>query len=327
MSRPEVVLYKSVPPDVRARLAEAFTLSEFKGVNDGNRAEFAAALHRADGAIGVGMNVTPALLDAAPKLRAWATISVGYDPFDVPDLTRRGIVLMNTPDVLTETTADTVFSLILASARRVVELAELVKAGGWTSSLGEAYFGTDVQGKTLGIVGMGRIGGAVARRAALGFGMKVLYSNRSRNGAAEQAYGAQYRTLPELLAQADFVVTLVPLSPATERLIGAREFAQMKRGAIFVNAARGMVIDEAALVDALASGHLRAAGLDVFEREPVPVDSPLLKMKNVVALPHIGSATHETRHAMASCAADNLIAALTGKPLQNAVNPQAQQRG
>lgn len=324
MSRPEVVLYKGVPPEVRARLAEVFTLSEFEGVDDGTRAEFVAALGRADGAIGVGVNVTAALLDAAPKLKAWATISVGYDTFDVPELTRRGIVLMNTPDVLTETTADTVFALILASARRVVELAELVKAGGWTASLGEAHFGTDVHGKTLGIVGMGRIGGAVARRAALGFGMKVLYSNRSRNEAAERAYGAQHRTLSALLAEADFVVTLVPLSPATERLIGAGEFAQMKRGAIFINAARGKVIDEAALIDALASGHLRAAGLDVFEREPVPVDSPLLTMKQVVALPHIGSATHETRHAMALCAADNLIAALTGEPLKNAVNPQAQ---
>jgi gluconate 2-dehydrogenase len=208
----------------------------------------------------------------------------------------------------------------------VVELAELVKSGGWTASLDEAHFGTDVQGKTLGIVGMGRIGGAVARRAALGFGMKVLYSNRSRNEAAEQAYGAQHCTLPALLAQADFVVTLVPLSPATERLLGEKEFAQMKPGAIFINAARGKVIDEAALIDALASGHLRGAGLDVFEREPVSVDSPLLKMKQVVALPHIGSATHETRHAMAACAADNLIAALTGKPLRNAVNPQAQPR-
>lgn len=324
MSRPEVVLYKGVPPEVRARLAEVFTLSEFEGVDDGTRAEFVAALGRADGAIGVGVNVTAALLDAAPKLKAWATISVGYDAFDVPELTRRGIVLMNTPDVLTETTADTVFALILASARRVVELAELVKAGGWTASLGEAHFGTDVHGKTLGIVGMGRIGGAVARRAALGFGMKVLYSNRSRNEAAERAYGAQHRTLSALLAEADFVVTLVPMSPATERLIGAGEFAQMKRGAIFINAARGKVIDEAALIDALASGHLRAAGLDVFEREPVPVDSPLLTMKQVVALPHIGSATHETRHAMALCAADNLIAALTGEPLKNAVNPQAQ---
>lgn len=324
MSRPEVVLYKGVPPEVRARLAEVFTLSEFEGVDDDNRAEFVAALGRADGAIGVGVNVTAALLDAAPKLKAWATISVGYDAFDVPELTRRGIVLMNTPDVLTETTADTVFALILASARRVVELAELVKAGGWTASLGEAHFGTDVHGKTLGIVGMGRIGGAVARRAALGFGMRVLYSNRSRNEAAERAYGAQHRTLSALLAEADFVVTLVPLSPATERLIGAGEFAQMKRGAIFINAARGKVIDEAALIDALASGHLRAAGLDVFEREPVPVDSPLLTMKQVVALPHIGSATHETRHAMALCAADNLIAALTGEPLKNAVNPQAQ---
>lgn len=323
MSQPEVVLYKPVPPDVRARLAEHFKLVEFKGVNAENRAAFIEALRQADGAIGVGVAVTPELLDGATRLKAWSTISAGYDLFDVPDLTRRGIVLTHTPDALTETTADTVFSLILASARRVVELAELVKAGGWKGGIGEPYFGTDVHGKTLGIVGMGRIGGAVARRAALGFNMKVLYNNRSRNDVAEKAYGAEYTALPDLLAKSDFVVTLVPLSPATERLIGAKEFATMKRSAIFINAARGQVIDETALIAALEAGQIRGAGLDVFEREPVSVDSPLLKMANVVALPHIGSATHETRHAMAASAADNLIAALTTKTLKNAVNPDA----
>lgn len=326
MSQAEVVIYKGLPADVRERLAQYFKLVEFDGVNASNRTAFIDALKQADGAIGASVVISPDMLDGAARLKAWATVSVGYDQFDVADLTRRGIVLTNTPDVLTETTADTVFALILASARRVVELAEMVKAGEWVGSVEDKHFGTDVQGKTIGIIGMGRIGGAVARRAALGFGMKVLYGNRNRDEAAEKAYGAQHRTLPDLLAQSDFVVTLVPLSAATERLIGAKEFATMKKGAIFINAARGKVIDEVALIDALQSGHLRAAGLDVFEKEPLPMTSPLLGFKQVVALPHIGSATHETRHAMASCAADNLIAALTGQPLQNAINPDAAQR-
>jgi gluconate 2-dehydrogenase len=229
-------------------------------------------------------------------------------------------VLAHTPDVLTESTADTVFSLILASARRVVELADWVKAGQWRASVGPAQFGLDVQGKTLGIVGLGRIGGAVARRAALGFNMKVLYTNRHPNPHAEQTYHARRVELPELLASADFVCLQVPLTPQTRHMIGAAELRAMKQSAILINASRGATVDEAALIDALQNGTIHGAGLDVFDTEPLPADSPLLKMPNVVALPHIGSATHETRHAMARNAAENLVAALDGTLTTNIVN-------
>ncbi len=310
-----IVAYKALPADVLAYLRERADVIQVEGAE-----ALAAALDEAHGAIGASVPVTAAMLDGAPQLRAWSTISVGYDQFDVADLTRRGIVLAHTPDVLTESTADTVFALILSSARRVVELAELVKTGGWTRSIGEPLYGTDVQGKTLGIVGMGRIGSAVARRAALGFRMAVQYTNRSPNPEAEAQFGARRVPLDELLASSDFVCLQVPLTEQTRHLIGAAEFAKMKRGAILINAARGAVVDEAALIAALRDGTIRGAGLDVFEREPLPAESPLLAMPNVVALPHIGSATHETRHAMARNAAENLIGALEGTLRENIVN-------
>ncbi|MGF7133465.1 gluconate 2-dehydrogenase [Paraburkholderia sp. EB58] len=313
----KIVAYKPLPDDVLAYLREH---AEVVQVDAGQRDAFAAALKDADGAIGASVKITPAILEGAKKLKALSTISVGFDNFDVPDLTQRGIVLTHTPDVLTESTADTVFSLILATARRVVELADWVKAGKWQGSVGPAQFGLEVQGKTLGIVGLGRIGGAVARRAALGFNMKVLYTNRSPNPQAEQAYGARRVELAELLASSDFVCLQVPLTPETQHLIGAAELRAMKRSAILINASRGATVDEAALIEALQSGTIHAAGLDVFETEPLPVDSPLLSMPNVVALPHIGSATHETRHAMALNAAENLVAALDGTLTRNVVN-------
>jgi gluconate 2-dehydrogenase len=281
---------------------------------------FVAALRDADGAIGASVKITPAMLDGAHRLKALSTISVGFDNFDVADLTQRGIVLAHTPDVLTESTADTVFSLILATARRVVELAGWVKAGHWQANIGPSHFGVEVQGKTLGIVGLGRIGGAVARRAALGFNMPVLYTNRNPNPQAEQAYGARRVELAELLAVSDFVCLQVPLTPETHHLIGAAELRSMKKSAILINASRGATVDEAALIQALQTGTLHGAGLDVFETEPLPASSPLLTLPNVVALPHIGSATHETRHAMASNAAENLVAALDGTLIRNVVN-------
>ncbi|CAM2192966.1 glyoxylate reductase [Paraburkholderia kururiensis] len=312
-----IVAYKPLPADVLAFLREHADVIE---VDAARHDALVAALREADGAIGASVKITPAMLDGAQRLKALSTISVGYDNFDVPDLTRRGIVLAHTPDVLTESTADTVFSLILATARRVVELAQWVKAGHWTGSIGPTHYGTDVQGKTLGVVGLGRIGGAVARRAALGFNMRVLYSNRSANGQAERDYGARRVELAELLAASDFVCLQVPLTPETRHLIGAAEFRQMKRSAIFINASRGATVDEAALIDALRAGTIHGAGLDVFEEEPLPATSPLLALPNVVALPHIGSATHETRHAMACCAAENLVAALAGTLAVNVVN-------
>jgi len=282
-------------------------------------------LAEAHGIIGSGLAITPELLDAAPKLEVISTISVGYDNIPVDELTRRGIMLCNTPDVLTETTADTGFTLIMATARRVVELAEWVKAGQWQASIGPSLYGSDVHGKTLGMVGFGRIGQAVAKRGALGFGMKVLYSNASPKPAIEQQLGATRRELDELLAESDFVCVTVPLTAETERLIGAQQFALMKRSAIFINIARGKVVDESALINALENGVIKAAGLDVFEQEPLSASSPLPHMLNVVALPHIGSATHETREAMAQRAVDNTRLALQGKPPISLVNEEVNQ--
>lgn len=313
----KILVYKPVPDDVLAYLREH---AEVVQVDAAQHDAFLAALKDVDGAIGASVKIMPAMLEGATKLKALSTISVGYDNFDVDDLTRRGILLAHTPDVLTESTADTVFSLILASARRVVELADWVKAGKWQGSIGPAQFGVEVQGKTLGIVGLGRIGGAVARRAALGFNMKVLYTNRSPNPHAEQAYGARRVELAELLATADFVCLQVPLTSETHHLIGAAELRAMKKSAILINASRGPTVDEAALIAALQAGTIHAAGLDVFETEPLAADSPLLRMPNVVALPHIGSATDETRHAMALNAAENLVAALDGTLTRNVVN-------
>ena len=313
----KIVAYKPLPDDVLAYLRKH---AEVVQVNAAQHDAFVAALKDADGAIGASVTITPAMLEGATKLKALSTISVGFDNFDVPDLTRRGIILAHTPEVLTESTADTVFSLILATARRVVELADWVKAGQWQGGVAPAQFGVEVQGKTLGIVGLGRIGGAVARRAALGFNMKVLYTNRNPNPQAEQAYGARRVELAELLASADFVCLQVPLTPETQHLIGAAELRAMKKSAILINASRGATVDEAALIEALRNGTIHAAGLDVFETEPLPADSPLLSLANVVALPHIGSATHETRHAMALNAAENLVAALDGRLTRNVVN-------
>ncbi|SIT42330.1 2-oxo-carboxylic acid reductase (glyoxalate reductase) (2-ketoaldonate reductase) [Paraburkholderia piptadeniae] len=313
----KIVAYKPLPDDVLSYLQQH---AEVAQVDASQHDAFVAALKDADGAIGASVKITPAMLDGATKLKALSTISVGYDNFDVDDLTQRGIVLAHTPDVLTESTADTVFSVILASARRVVELADWVRAGEWKASIGPALYGVDVQGKTLGIVGLGRIGGAVARRAALGFNMKVLYTNRSANAEAEQRYGARRVELDELLATSDFVCLQVPLTPQTRHLIGANELRKMKKSAILINASRGQIVDENALIEALQTGTIHGAGLDVFDKEPLDANSPLLKMSNVVALPHIGSATHETRHAMARCAAENLVGALDGTLRSNIVN-------
>lgn len=324
--KPRVVVYKSLPPDVLAALREraeveivdpaAFASAEARA------SALTEALAQADGAVGASVKITPAMLERATRLRAFSTISVGIDHFDVPDLNRRGIVLAHTPDVLTESTADTVFALILATARRVVELAEWVKAGHWRGSVGAPQYGVEVQGKTIGIVGLGRIGSAVARRAALGFNMRVLYTNRRANETAERAYGARRVEFDTLLAVADFVCLQTPLTPETKGLIGTRELAAMKRSAILINASRGAIVDEAALIDALEKDMIAGAGLDVFEHEPLAPDSPLLRMSHVVALPHVGSATHETRHAMASCAVHNLLEALEGRLERNVANPE-----
>ncbi|MBV7515534.1 NAD(P)-dependent oxidoreductase [Pseudomonas sp. PDM25] len=316
----QVVLYKKLSPLLMARLHEQTEVTLIDNLNADGLAALREALPRAHGLLGASLKLDAGLLDLAPDLEAIASVSVGVDNYDIDYLTERRILLSNTPDVLTETTADTGFALILATARRVVELANMVRAGQWKRNIGPAQFGTDVHGKTLGIIGMGRIGEALAQRGHFGFGMPVIYHSHSPKPAVEQRFNAQYRSLPELLQQADFVCLTLPLTAETEGLIGAEQFALMRPETIFINISRGKVVDEAALIRALGEGQIRAAGLDVFEREPLDTDSPLLQLNNVVATPHIGSATHETREAMATCAVDNLLAALAGKRPKNLVN-------
>ena len=286
-----------------------------------------AALPQAQGLLGASLKLDAQWLDLAPRLEAIASVSVGIDNYDLDYLTARHILLTNTPDVLTETTADTGFALILASARRVVELAIRVRNGQWQKNIGPEHFGTDVHGKTLGIIGMGRIGEALAQRGHFGFGMPVIYHSHSPKPAVEARFGARYRSLKALLQEADFICLTLPLTAETQGLIGAEQFALMRTDSIFINISRGKVVDEAALIHALQQGQIRGAGLDVFEREPLDPASPLLTLDNVVATPHIGSATIETREAMARCAVDNLLAALDGRRPPNLVNPSAFDQG
>ncbi|MCD5993157.1 D-glycerate dehydrogenase [Pseudomonas sp. CDFA 602] len=316
-----VVLYKTLSAPLMERLQAHADVTLIEDPKRDGLAGLRDALPHAQGLLGASIKLDASLLDLAPHLEAVSTVSVGVDNYDIEYLDRRGIALTNTPDVLTETTADTGFSLIMATARRVVELANLVSSGGWQANIGPEHFGSDVHGKTLGIVGMGRIGEALAQRGHFGFGMPVLYHSHTPKPAVESRFNAGYRSLEALLREADFVCLTVPLTAETEKMIGKEQLALMRPGSILINIARGKVIDEQALIAALQDGHLRGAGLDVFEREPLDPDSPLLKMKNVVATPHMGSATHETREAMARCAVDNLISALAGEKPANLVNP------
>ncbi|WP_285112368.1 glyoxylate/hydroxypyruvate reductase GhrB [Leclercia adecarboxylata] len=321
--KPSVILYKALPDALQQRLEDHFTVTRVNNLSPETVQQHADAFAGAVGLLGSSEKVDAALLEKMPALRATSTISVGYDNFDVDALNARNVLLMHTPTVLTETVADTLMALVLSSARRVVEVAERVKAGEWTKSIGPDWFGTDVHGKTLGIVGMGRIGLALAQRAHFGFNMPIFYNARRQHKEAEERFNARHCDLDTLLQEADFVCLILPLTDETHHLMGKAQFEKMKKSAIFINAGRGPVVDEQALIAALKNGEIHAAGLDVFEQEPLPASSELLKLPNVVALPHIGSATHETRYNMAACAVDNLIDALQGKVDKNCVNPQA----
>ncbi|MCI1007920.1 D-glycerate dehydrogenase [Pseudomonas oryzihabitans] len=323
MSKKHVVVSNRLPETLVERLREHFSVEVIPA--SANIDLFAASAAKAQGLIGASRKLGEKELEMATTLEAIASVSVGYDSYDVDYLTERGILLTNTPDVLTDTTADLGFTLLVSAARRVPELDAFVKAGHWRKGIGEEHFGTDIHGRTLGIVGAGRIGAAIAKRGHFGFDMPILYTANSAKPELEEQMGAQRRELDELLKEADFVCLVVPLSAATEGLIGARELGLMKSSAILINLARGPVIDEPALIEALRQGQIRGAGLDVYTREPLEA-SPLFELPNVVTLPHIGSATHETRYAMAERAVNNLIAALTGERPTDLVNPAALDR-
>ncbi len=315
--RKKVLVFRELPDDQLARLTAAHDVTVANPRKAGELTIFEAALGEAQGLIGSSFPIDAAVLAKAPKLEVVSSVSVGVDNYELVALHARGILLCHTPGVLTETVADTVFALLMATSRRVVELANLVREGRWNKNIGPELFGRDVHGKTLGILGFGRIGQALARRAALGFGMPVLYNARRPVDLASQAPElvgrAQYATFGELLAKADIVVAMLPLSDSTRGLMDDNAFAQMKAGAIFINGGRGATVREDALLAALDSGHLHAVGLDVFATEPLPLDSPLRRHPKVTALPHIGSATHETRHAMAVLATSNLLQALASE--------------
>ena len=319
-----VLVTRGVPEPVRARLAERCRLEAWEGEGVMPRAEL---LDRVAGKAGLLAMLTDRvdaeLLDrAGPGLRVVANFAVGYDNLDLDACTARGVLATNTPDVVTEATADMTWALLLAAARRVAEGDRFLRAcRPWVWGP-EFFLGFEVHGRTLGVIGLGRIGRAVARRAA-GFAMPVVYTAGHRLPAEEEAaLGVAWRELDELLVEADFVTVHTGLSPATRHLIGPAELARMKPTAVLVNTARGPIVDEAALVAALRAGELGAAGLDVFEREP-EVHPGLLELDNVTVAPHLGTATLATRVAMGMAAAGNLLAALEGRRPPNLLNPDA----
>jgi gluconate 2-dehydrogenase len=316
-TRPAVLVARAVFPETLARIAAHCDVDYNAEDRILPRAELIARLAGQAGAFITGSErIDAEVLDANPRLKAVCNMAVGFNNIDVAACTARGVLATNTPDVLTDTTADFGFALMMATARRITESEHYLRRGEWTKWRFDQFAGSDIHGATLGVLGMGRIGQGVARRGALGFGMKVLYANRSRlPEATERELGARWVDKATLLREADHVVIVTPYTPETHHLVGAAELALMKPTATLTNIARGGVVDDAALAEALHERRIAAAGLDVFEGEPT-VHPGLLAATNVVLTPHIASASIPTRRAMADLAADNLLAAL-------GVGPQA----
>jgi lactate dehydrogenase-like 2-hydroxyacid dehydrogenase len=319
-ARPRVVVTRRIFPDLVAGLAADFEVRDNQADAGWTPAELTAALREADGALlTAGDRIDEVLLGQCPRLRIVANIAVGYNNLDLAACTRHGVLATNTPDVLNEATADHAWALLLAAARRVGESERWLRAGLWKRWTFEMFMGADIGGRTLGIVGMGRIGRAIARRAT-GFSMRVLYHNRSPL-APELEGGARYVGFDELLRASDHVVLVVPYSAAVHHLIDAAALAKMKPTAVLVNIARGGVVDDVALAAALRAGKIAAAGLDVYENEPA-VNPGLLELDNVVLTPHIASSTRATRAAMAELAIRNLRAGLEGGVPPSLLNPE-----
>jgi glyoxylate reductase len=322
MAKAKILVTRAVFPDVIERLEQFFEVESNQDDRILSTGELAEKVKGKDGIFTTpSERITADVLAANPSLKAVCNMAVGYNNIDVETATRAGIVVTNTPDVLNETTADFAWALLLATARRVTESEHWLRAGKWQKWRYDTFLGADVHGATLGILGMGRIGQAIARRS-MGFNMRVIYHNRSRVAPELEAHAnnAQYVSKEELLKTADHVMLALPYSPQVHHIIGAAELAMMKPTATLVNIARGGIVDDAALIVALRANRLAAAGLDVFENEPA-FDPAFLTLSNVVLTPHIASASEPTRRAMANCAADNLIAALTGGNPPNILNP------
>jgi glyoxylate/hydroxypyruvate/2-ketogluconate reductase len=317
MTKPKILIARAIFPEVIDRLKQHFEVESNQADEVPGKAQLIDKMRGKYGVLTTGgERIDAEVLVACPDLKICANMAVGYNNFDVPAMTAAGVQATNAPDVLTETTADFGFALLMATARRISESEHYLRAGQWTKWSYDMFAGSDIHGSTLGILGMGRIGQGIAKRGAHGFGMKVVYHNRSQLSAALEAEcKATYVSKTELLQSADHVVLVVPYSPESHHTIGAAELALMKPTATLVNIARGGIVDDAALAVALREKRIAAAGLDVFEGEPA-VHPDLLTVPNVVLTPHIASATLPTRLAMANLAADNLIAFFTSnKPL------------
>lgn len=326
ISRPKILIARSVFPDVVEKLSQYLDVEQNPDDRIFSVDEMVAKLRNKQGLFATPTEkITPQILQACPHLKAVCLMAVGYNNVDVAAATECGIMVTNTPDVLNETTADFAWALMMATARRITESEHWLRAGHWDKWRYDSFMGSDIHGATLGILGMGRIGMAIARRS-IGFNMRVIYHNRRRLSQEQENYAnqAEFVSKEELLKQSDHLILVLPYSPETHHTIDTPELALMKKSATLVNIARGGIVNDLALIAALRENCIAAAGLDVFENEPA-LQPAFLRLSNVVLTPHIGSASEATRRAMAHCAAENLIAALTnGKPA-NLLNPECMQ--
>ena len=321
MQKQKVVVFSQIDATIQQRLQQDYTVVVLNPKDGDINEQIRQQVQDADAMIGAGRVLNASNLATAKKLKIISSVSVGYDNYDVDYLNQKKIWLAHTPHVLTETTADLAFTLLMSAARKVPSLDQWTKQGEWKRTVGSAQFGQEVFGKTLGIIGLGHIGAAIARRAFHGFNMRIVYHNRHEKLSLAQALSAQYLSLEDLLQQSDFVVIAVDLNQDSKALIGAEQLALMQKHAVLVNISRGSVLDEQALIEVLQTRKIFAAGLDVYQQEPLQ-SSPLFQLDNVVTLPHIGAATAETRYKMAELAYHNLHTALQGKIPAALVNPQ-----
>lgn len=317
----KVVVFSQIDADIQTKLEQNYQVSYIQPKLGDVNQQLLQQVQDADGMIGAGRLLNRDNLASATRLKIISSVSVGYDNYELDYLNEKKIYLSHTPHVLTETTADLAFTLLMSAARKVAYLDQWTKQGQWQRTVGEAQFGMDIFGKTLGIIGLGHIGAAIARRGFYGFNMNILYHNRREKPELAQGLNAQYCQLDELLQCSDFVVVAVDLNADSKALIAAAELAKMQSHAVLVNISRGSVIDEQALIAALKAKQIFAAGLDVYQKEPLK-ESELFQLDNVVTLPHVGSATAATRKKMAELAYQNLVDALEGRVPRYAVNPK-----
>lgn len=317
----KVVVFSQIDTDIQNKLEQNYQVSYIQPKLGDVNQQLLQQVQDADGMIGAGRLLNRDNLASATRLKIISSVSVGYDNYELDYLNEKKIYLSHTPHVLTETTADLAFTLLMSAARKVAYLDQWTKQGQWQRTVGEAQFGMDIFGKTLGIIGLGHIGAAIARRGFYGFNMNILYHNRREKPELAQGLNAQYCQLDELLQCSDFVVVAVDLNADSKALIAAAELAKMQSHAVLVNISRGSVIDEQALIEALKAKQIFAAGLDVYQKEPLK-ESELFQLDNVVTLPHVGSATAATRKKMAELAYQNLVDALEGRVPRYVVNPK-----